>query len=219
MAWLFIWTNLSPRMLWTKLGWKWPSDKECYFQYTVQECQFLSELTTLLLTESTYIFIFSQFNFTIQRYKNLIISFIKKYFVQHLCKMLQNIPLYVQHVSVFARWCALTIYTSVHPVWTNQNHIFLETLQRKYWYCFAEKFLLDLSEHPNISMGKVLQGKYEENVKTVENIIIITKYTLILTLIPFRWKGIIVYFAYIFIFLDIYTFSDYLVNWYLTFFF
>lgn len=67
---------------------------------------------------------------------------------------------------------------------------------------------------------KVLQCKYEENVKSVENIIIITKYTLILTSIPFRWKGIIVYFAYIFIFLDIYTFSDYLVNWYyLTLFF
>ena len=68
-------------------------------------------------------------------------------------------------------------------------------------------------------MGKVLQGKYEENVKSVENIIIIIKYFLILTLIPFRWKGIIVYFAYILIFLDIYTFSDYLVNWYLTLFF
>ena len=115
---------LHPRMLCTKLDWNWTSDKESYFQYTVQECQFLSELTTVLLTKSTYIFIFSQFNFTFQRYKNLIISFIKKYFVQHLCKMLQNIPFYVQHVSVFARWCALTIYTSVHPVWTNHNQIY-----------------------------------------------------------------------------------------------
>ena len=81
-------------------------------------------MTTVLLTESTYIFIFSQINFTFQRYKNLIISFIKKYFVQHLCKLYQNIPLYVQHVSVFVTWRALPIYTSVHPVWTNQNHIY-----------------------------------------------------------------------------------------------
>ena len=59
---------------------------------------------------------------------------------------------------------------------------------------------------PNISMGKVLQGKYEENVKSVENIIIIVKYFLILTLIPFHWKGIIVSFTqYICTLLDIYT--------------